>query len=176
MAYFGGELSSQRNFSITEPKNVEIYMALFFPFSWCILQLLGYALCIMHYECIFPAYHRCSQPKPMHYKMYSLLAHALWANQLYSHSQGVCRKNMLALDCIVVSIPAQFTMGLLFSSQRQPTQGCSHVVLCNTDAGKNICRYQAGEVVQQTAMQRTVQGTMPFNRAWGDTTVQRSPR
>ena len=79
MAYFGGELSSQRKFSITEPKNVEIYMAnpLFFPFSWCILQLLGYALCIMHYECIFPAYHRCSQPKPMHYKMYLLLAHEL---------------------------------------------------------------------------------------------------
>ena len=88
MAYFGGELSSQRKFSLTEPKNVEIYIMianpllscyfpLIFPFSWCILQLLGYALCIMHYECIFPAYHRCSQPKPMHYEMYALLAHAL---------------------------------------------------------------------------------------------------
>jgi len=37
----------------------------------------------MRYVCIFPAYHRCSQPKPMHYEIYALLAHALWDNQLY---------------------------------------------------------------------------------------------
>jgi len=52
MAYFGGELSSQRKFSIMELKNVEIYMAnpLFsLDFPILMVHIATLRLCVMHY-------------------------------------------------------------------------------------------------------------------------------
>jgi len=44
MAYFGGELSSRRNFPMTEPKNVEIYMAN----PILVMHIAIFRLCIMY--------------------------------------------------------------------------------------------------------------------------------
>jgi len=79
MAYFGGELSSRRNFPMTEPKNVEIFMAnptISLDFPILVMHIAIFRLCIMHYALCMHFPHVPS--------LFPTKTHALWDNQLYS--------------------------------------------------------------------------------------------